>query len=325
MGSFIGASKKAMGSVGGGLIILCAFLLMWSSVSTEFETNEAISKAAARAEEIDVSRPDATNNGKLVVASGALSSLERLEDEYLKPGPYLVLERHVEMFQWNEQFENEGAAPTYSLEWVAGQRDFFSFKVPQGHENPLLPAKPDRRSVGQVSFGRFDGSQIISHIKVLEPLVLEPSMLKEPKLEIVDNKILIRRQAGVDSGSALGDVRISYNVLPRGDYTVLAQQEDERTLLGASPKSTLVIRRGLLSIDDFLRGVKRDTDKSAMNALFMGGGLLFFGLLSLLSPHRAKFDLRPHLNVQGGVAVLVVCGGLSLLVMIAFSIVGLTR
>jgi hypothetical protein len=54
----------------------------------------------------------------------------------------------------------------------------------------------------------------------------------------------------------------------------------------------------------------------------MGGGLLFFGLISLLSPLRDKFDLRPHMNVQGSLAVLVVSAGLSVVVMLAFTILG---
>jgi len=90
-----------MGVVSGGLIIFCSFMLMWSSVSTEFEVDEAISAAAARATEIDVARPDPSINGTLVIAAGDLTSVEKLEDELLKPGPYLVLERLVGMYQWN--------------------------------------------------------------------------------------------------------------------------------------------------------------------------------------------------------------------------------
>ena len=54
----------------------------------------------------------------------------------------------------------------------------------------------------------------------------------------------------------------------------------------------------------------------------MGGGLLFFGLVSLLAPLRNKLDLRPHMNVQGSLAVLVVSAGLSVVVMLAFTILG---
>lgn len=325
MASVINSSKKAMGVVSGGLIIFCSFMLMWSSVSTEFEVDEAISAAAARATEIDVARPDPSINGTLVIAAGDLTSVEKLEDELLKPGPYLVLERLVEMYQWNERFSEEGQEPTYKLEWLAGQRDFFSFQVPQGHENPLLPMKSELKRVGQVSFGRFDGTQILSRIQVFEPLNITPTLLKDPSQEIVENRIMIRRGESVGPGPSLGDVRVSYSILPRGEYTVLTEQVDERTLLGASPSETLVIRHGLLSTEDFVRGVERDAKTSTSGALFMGGGLLFLGLLSLLVPHREKFDLRPYLNVQGALAVFVVSGGLSVLAMLAFSIVGLTR
>jgi hypothetical protein len=321
MVSILGSSKKAMGVFGGGLVILCSFLLMWSAVSKEVVTGDTVSQAAARAIDIDTSKPDPTDNGKLVVAAGELQSLEQLEDEFLKPGPYLVLSRRVEMFQWGESLDREGGAPTYAMGWYDDQKDFFSFAVPEGHENPLMQVKPEKLQVNQSSFGRFDGTQVVAHVKKLRPLQLSPDLLKEPTQEIVDNKIVIRRN-GVGASSALGDMRISYEALSKGPYTVMAVQEDERSLLSASPGSVLVIQEGLLTTDDFLRGVKRESDQSSQGALFMGGGLLFFGLISLLSPLRDKFDLRPHMNVQGSLAVLVVSAGLSVVVMLAFTILG---
>jgi hypothetical protein len=205
--------------------------------------------------------------------------------------------------------------------WYDGQKDFFSFATPEGHENPLMQVKPETRKVSQVSFGRFDGAQVVGHVTKLRPLALTPELLKEPTQEIVDNKIIIRRN-GVGISPALGDMRISYEVLSRGPYTVMAVQEDERSLLSASPRSVLVIQEGLLTTDDFLKGVKRESDESSQGALFMGGGLLFFGLVSLLAPLRNKLDLRPHMNVQGSLAVLVVSAGFSVVVMLAFTILG---
>ena len=321
MVSILGSSKKAMGVFGGGLVVFCSFLLMWSAVSKEVVTGDTVSQAAAKAIDIDTSKPDPTDNGKLVVAAGELQSFERLEDEYLKPGPYLVLSRRVEMFQWSETLDREGGAPTYAMGWYDSQKDFFSFAMPEGHENPLMQVKPETRKVGQVSFGRFDGAQIVGHVTKLRPLALTPELLKEPTQEIVDNKIIIRRN-GVETSPALGDMRISYEVLSRGPYTVMAVQEDERSLLSASPRSVLVIQEGLLTTDDFLKGVKRESDESSQGALFMGGGLLFFGLVSLLAPLRNKLDLRPHMNVQGSLAVLVVSAGFSVVVMLAFTILG---
>lgn len=321
MFQFLGATKKFLGGVGGGLVVVCGFLLMWSAVSKDVVTDNTVAEAAAKAIDIDSSQPRSTNNGLLVVAGAELTSSERLEDVYVKPGAYLVLKRKVEMFQWAELPDEKGGDPEYKMGWYPGQIDFFKFKTPLGHENPLASIAPEVLKVGTSRFGGFDGSQIVAHVLKFEPLSLSPEILKDPSVEIVDNRIMIRRTPG-NTLPGLGDVRVSYEVLPQGDYTVMAIQQDERTLLSPAPSSVLIIQPGIKTTDDFLKVVNEETRSMASNSLLMGVGLLFFGLLSLLMPHRGRFDLAPHVNMRGASAVIVVSAGLSIavgLIMFALS------
>ena len=72
----------------GVFTLLCALGLMWSGTVRSLKDQSNINAALGRAITIDAASPDPSNNNKLVVAAGKLSSGEMLEDELLKPGPY---------------------------------------------------------------------------------------------------------------------------------------------------------------------------------------------------------------------------------------------
>lgn len=317
------AVKKTQALFGGGVVVVCAFVLMWGGVSNEVKTTSSLAQLAESAVDIDALTPHPTDNGKVVVAAGAMRSTESYEDEYLKPAPYLLVRRRVEMYQWTEAEKPMAPDPIYSMGWVEGQVDFFSFKFPGGHENPLLQIAPREFAVPQATFGSFDATRILPLIQRLDRLTLAADLLKDPQLQIMDNKLIVKRNPGI-TGDALGDMRVWYEVLPQGDYTVMTVQQDERSLVGTSPSSTLFIQKGLLSSADFTREEDDESGRNFRGMLFMGAALLFFGCVSLLAPHASKFDLNPYLNVRGMVAVVVASGAVSLATMSIFYLLSLT-
>ena len=324
MVSVLDRAKKAQSVFGGGLILVAAFVLMWAGVASDVATDQKLQKVVQDSIDIDANTPDPANNGILVIAAGALRSNDFFEDEFLKANNSLIVQRRVEMLQWVEARGKEGAGPGYSLEWVEGQVDFFKFKVPQGHENPLIQITPTRYLAKEARFAGFDGSRLLPLIDKLDRLQLMPDMLKDSSPELVENKILIRRTPGSDL-PALGDMRVWYEVLPQGDYTVLTVQQDERNLVGASPSATLFIRKGLLSSADFQGELEGEANQSFLGMFYLGGLLLFLAFMSLMMPHAKRFDLRPHVNAQGALAVLIVSASGSFLVMTFFFLLSLTR
>ena len=108
-------------------------------------------------------------------------------------------------------------------------------------------------------------------------------------------------------------------------YTVLTVQQDERNLVGASPSATLFIRKGLLSSADFQGELEGEANQSFLGMFYLGGLLLFLAFMSLMMPHAKRFDLRPHVNAQGALAVLIVSASGSFLVMTFFFLLSLTR
>ena len=305
-------------------MVVCAFVLMWVGVSSDVSTDNQLSGVVKKAIDIDAEHPDPNDNGKIVVAAAPWTTSDRYEDEFLRPFGPLLLQRHVEMLQWVEEQKEGSVAPVYTLQWVEGQVDFFGFQVPQGHENPLLSIPGQRYQAQQSRFGAFNGSRLLPLLQKLEPLNLTPDILKDSSFEISENKLLLRRNPGMQLPS-LGDTRVWYEVLPQGDYTVLTVQEDERSLVGAEDAPHLFVEPGLFDASELLVRLEGGADASFRRMLYLGGLLLCAGLLSLMMPHAPKFDLNPHLNARGSLAVLIASIGLSFVVTSLFFLLSFAR
>jgi hypothetical protein len=294
---------------------LTGFGIMWGSTVGGARAGKIVSETS----QIDAGVPDPAFNGKLVLAAAKLESPQLLGDEYIKSAAYLVLRRRVEMYQWVQRSSAaaEGSKVTsYDLQWYEGEQDTFSFVVPKGHENPLLKVAPAEQRVSTVQFGGFEGSKVISKIARLGPLRVTAEMLSDPSLPIEEGRIYLRRTAGT-IGPAIGDMRVWYEALLPGDYSVFAVQKSESTLLGDDSRGVVFIKAGRVGLKELSKELEGDRDVSVMTLILVGAAILFIGLLSLLLPMSSYFDLRPTVELHGKAAVafvsFVVSLGLALL------------
>lgn len=320
MGKLKRLKNSSQGFVG-VLTVVCGFLMMWGGVRTGRDSVTSFSTVMDRAVDIDPMHPSPLDNGRIVVAAAPFSSSEQLDDEYLQPTSNLILHRHVEMYQWAEKFDPLTGTPSYELGWHEGQIDFFSFRETSGHENPLLRTQPVQKTVASARFGAFDGGPILRSIQKLLPVELSPQIMRDPSLAITDNKILVPRDRS-SSGNSLGDMRVWYEALPQGDYTILTRQVDERSLLGAEGSDTLMIRQGLFSADELRRVEVDATERDTDGLLLLGAVILCLGLFSLLLPFAPQIDLRPRLALDGKAALFVVCAGLSFVTLVLLWVLG---
>jgi hypothetical protein len=318
----LGKLRQKVLSLTGIITVFCGFLMMWGSARGSVDQHETQQNLYSRATEIDARVPSGENNNNLVLATGSFSSTQQLEDEFLRPGPYLVLRRHAEMYQWVEESVTGSSAPEYRLKWVEGQVDFFRFQNPTGHENPLLRFEAMHRMVESASFGGFDGLVLLRSIRVLQPVELNPELLKDPSIRIEDNKILLPRNASATEGISLGDMRVWYEALPQGEYSVLTMQKDERNLVGAEPSEELIVRRGSLSKGEFFRAEKSDVGRVSTGLLYLGGILCFVGLCSALMPLAPRISLRPRIAADGAFAVVLISAGFALIAVCFFFLSG---
>jgi hypothetical protein len=320
MGKLTRLKNSSQGLLG-ALTVVCGFLMMWGGVRTGRDSVTTLSAVMSQAVDIDPMHPSPANNGRIVVAAAQFSSSEQLDDEYLQPTSNLILHRHVEMYQWAETFDPLTGKPMYELGWREGQIDFFSFRETSGHENPLLRIQPVEKKVTSARFGAFDGAPILRSIRKLIPVELSPQMLRDPSLTIEDNMIVVPRDPST-TGASLGDMRVWYEALPQGDYTILTRQVDERSLLGADRSDTLIIRQGIFSADEFGRAEIGATERDTDGLLLLGAIILCLGLFSVLLPFAPQIDLRPRLAVDGKAALFVVCLGVSLVTFVVLWVLG---
>lgn len=318
----VGKLRKRAQGITGFITLACGFFMMWGSARGSVDQHETQQDLYDRATEIDARAPSGEQNGSLVLATGRLSSAQQLEDEFLRPGPYLMLRRRVEMYQWVEEREAGSSTPEYRLKWFEGQVDFFRFQNPTGHENPLLRYEESRQIVETALFGGFDGRVLLRSIGVLQPLELRPELLKDPSVRIEDNKIVLPRNATAGEGIFLGDMRVWYEALPQGEYSVLTVQKDERNLVGAEPSEELIVRQGSLSKDEFFSAERQDVGRVSTGLLYLGGILFFAGLCSVLAPLASQVSLRPRIAADGMLAVVLLSAGFSLIAVCFFFLVG---
>jgi hypothetical protein len=302
--------------------LICGFSMMWGSSRGSFQSNSTNQSLRAAAVQIDPLLPNPSNNGAIVVAAAKFASPEEIEDELIKPGPYLILRRRVEMYQWHETKPASGGAPEYYLDWADREISFFQFKESSGHENYLFKYDPKTQRVKTSSFGVFDGSYLLAAVQRLLPLDLTTDILKDTTFKIEDNKIYIPRNQNALERPAVGDMRVWYEGLKQGEYTVLTRQVDERNLIGSGASQALVLRVGLLDAEALFDLEESDSEKISNGLLYLGGTLFFLGLFSILMPFAAELNLRPKINLEGAPALALVCAAISAAAVVVFFIVG---
>jgi hypothetical protein len=307
----------------GIVTVLCGFAMMWASTVGKQTGGATVAKALSEAIDIDPLLPSVKNNGSLVVAAGRLSSGQEIEDEFLKPAKHLILIRHVEMYQWTEHLQQDnGGTPEYSIRWAEGQVDFLSFVETAGHENPLLKYLSKKWVVESCSFGGFDGRKILKAIEVVPPLELKREYLKDSNLTIENNRIVVPREPG-GASAALGDMRISYQSLPSGDYTVAGRQADEMTLLGDSPSDAVIVAPGISNAATLFEEVGAQSASAYSGLMLLGAFIMFLGMNSILFKLMPNLDLRPRMELHGPMAIVVVSAAVSGVAMVVVYILGM--
>ncbi len=148
--------KRLAGSVVGfffGLILLIVIpYLLWLNEGHEVKYLKALSFAEQHVVTASPITVDTALNGKLVYLTGDLSASAPPQDTLfgITAEGQARLQRHVEMFQWQEESHSESqnqfgggmqTVTTYAYEkvWSDSQKNSGNFHHPQGHANPQMP------------------------------------------------------------------------------------------------------------------------------------------------------------------------------------------
>lgn len=227
--------------IGLALVAATVWGIFWNE-GRAIGTTRALNEGAGVTVTVPATRVDPANEGKLVHVSGDLRSNGTLADaDFGISSTAVRLVRKVEMYQWKEEQRTEtrsnaGGSQTrtttyeYSRVWSDRPIDSSRFRRRDGHENPAMPVTGRSQTAPNATLGAFRAeSRVIGLF----------GSGSEQKLEVTDAQLTafqrrLGAQARLNDGGVyvgydaaspvIGDIRITYTLLPEGAATVVARQ-----------------------------------------------------------------------------------------------------
>ncbi len=182
----------------------------------------------------DAQGPQAGQHGYMVRVAGDIDVVEQPYDaDFGQRINTPVLVRHVEMFQWREV--RMGSDVHYEQDWVDRPVDAAGFARPAGHANPgAFPITGKQFDASLVKVGGFVLSPPLLH-ELPGSDFITPSASKLPEnlaASFSQNGKYLTTSANT-SHPRLGDLRISWEVVPIQQVTVFARLDGDRLVPAA--------------------------------------------------------------------------------------------
>ncbi|MDP2802271.1 MAG: TMEM43 family protein [Phreatobacter sp.] len=227
--------------IGLGLIAATIWGIFWNE-GRAIGTTRALNEGAGVTLTVAPTRVDPANEGKLVHVAGDLRAGGRLTDgDFQITTEAVRLVRKVEMYQWKEEQRTEtrsnaGGSQTrtttydYTRVWSDRPIDSSRFRRQDGHANPAMTVTGRSQTAGNATLGAFRadsrviglfGSSTERRLEITEGQLRAFQSRFGGQARLNDGGVYV----GYDVGNpVVGDVRISYTVLPEGPATVVARQ-----------------------------------------------------------------------------------------------------
>ncbi len=304
--------NSVIGAFIGVLLFIAAFPVLWFNEGRVDRGSIAQKSIVIAA---DQANPSA--NGKLVAATGTLSSDEQLGDgEYLKPGPFLTLNRNAEMYAWQENQKttetkklgggtDKTTTYTYEKVWTSSPASSSGFRITEGHQNPSMSIKSDRSHVTAATLGAYQVDPASLEFPSAKSVALNDELVGDADNWDIEGDFLVNRR-GATSNPRVGDLRISYDAVPNDlQVTLFGKAEGDR-LTGWEEKD-VTLYRAFTENREAAIATMHSEYKLLLWLVRLGGFLLMWiGLVLAISPLNAVLNIIPFLGDIGGFLVGVV-------------------
>lgn len=184
----------------------------------------------------------ASNEGRTVSVSGKLDVRTPARDTQLGvSADAVMLLRFSEMLQWLEQCAGDKCE--YKKVWSPQLINSRKFKEQEGHKNPeRLPLTLARFASADLRLGAFRiDAATIGNYRLGAALQIKPIPFPVTSAQLPSNLAISFRDfnGGLFSGNdpehpAIGDVRISYRIIPASDVQVIGIQRGDRLMVQKS-------------------------------------------------------------------------------------------
>ena len=321
--SFGSRLKGSVAAMGGGVLFLLAFpLLFWNesrAVNTERSLKEGMSSVITISADVVAKE----NEGMLVHLIGEAKTAEILEDKPFGIALNAIkLTRHVEMYQWQEEEKQEERTKSdgskekvkryvYKKEWSTELIQSSRFKHPAEHRNPSnMPYKSDSSVVQSATVGAFGLSgMLINQMDFYQPLPLTQDMIG--RVEPVLQRLLMLHNntfylGGDPNEARIGDCRISFKVVPVGTVSIVSKQvgntfEPYWTKVG---KNLEIIYSGSHSAENMFNTELKKNTTLTWIMRGVGFSIMTLGLFLFIGPLTVVLSAVPMIGgfINAGIA-----------------------
>ena len=307
-------TKKSWGSRLGGSIggIFFGILLFFASFGVLFwnEGRVGLSETAKDAVPFDATvLQQNAPKGQLVAASGALTTEDSIGDgQFLKSGKYLSVRRTVEMYAWVEESNSTTETKlggsqetkttyTYTKKWVESVPNSSNFKVEEGHVNPAKKYESVANTAPTVKVGVYSVDPNRLSMPGSEALALATGMVNLPgDGEIVSGKYMYVGGFSMDD-PIIGDVRISYSVIPSGNpVTVFGKLDTDKISPFVNKDGQTLYEARMTGFEESVVAMEKEHARSLWIWRVVGFLMMWIGLGMVLAPLSVLLDVLPFLG-----------------------------
>lgn len=329
--SWLGRVRDSvLGSLVGVALVIAAVVVLFWNEGKEVTTLRTLDMAAQLVVEAPPARIDPALEGRLVHLTGALAAAAPARDPVfgVVAADAVRLERHVEMFQWEEHSSSStekslggGSTTTttydYQRKWSDRAINSGSFHAPAGHANPPLPIARLISDAADVRLGayRVDAS-VLDELAPSAPVSLPEGAALPPGWQ--------RGEAGPYRGRdpmapVIGDVRVTFIALPSGTTSAIAgQQGDQLASFTAPNGETIALAKPGVASAPAMFSAERSQARLLAWALRLGGFVLcLVGLVLLVRPLAVLVSVIPLLETVVDVTATLVMAGFAALITLA--------
>lgn len=330
---------SAKGMIGGLLMFIIGTCLLWWNEGRTVRTAKAIGDAASHVESVaDVSRVDASLNGKLIHASAFADTKDTLTDDMFGVRELAIrLDRKVEYYQWVEnaqtrEREKIGGGKettttyTYEKKWVDKPVNSAEFKDPQYQSaNKVLAEVEERNEMAQhVTFGAYTLLELfVASISGSEPV--EVRMTEEQRFTWNERLHMLRPKVNTETSLVhtnantvylglspnspqIGDVRVTFTKVPPADISLIAQVDGStfKAYKAKNGQSFSRVQMGTVSADEMIEQARSENNMLTWVLRLVGVLLIVIGLKGMFGLLPMLFKVLPFLGsiVDAGVGLV---------------------
>ncbi len=333
-------SSSIKGVFVGIILFIIGIIILW--------TNEGRVNVGKVAEKLSVpinaEKIDVSYNGKFVSATGVFKSEGDVGDpDFIKPGPYAVLNRNVEMYAWVEHTSTKTKKKVggktekittykYVKEWTSSPPDSSAFKHPEGHENPQLTIEPATFYADSAKIGAYTIDIKALKLPAPKAISVEEDMLVDGVEAYVEGGYIFNGE-GTLSKPKIGDVRVFYTALPNtfSPATVFGKVEGSNIVPYLYKGKKKIYRLFKGTRDEAVSTMKTEHTMLTWFLRLVGFFLIWGGFSALFGPIFAFLDILPFLgnitrtlvNIVTFVFALVLSITIIIISMIAHNLIAL--